>query len=264
MLRPTREVGKSLKMKNPPTILVTIGLVAGTLLSLAPVKADLVVTEIMYNPASNVDSDWEYVEIFNTSTTETLDLAGYVFDDDDNGAMTSANISAGSVGPQSTAVLFNAEDNTLAEMQAAWGPDINFVAVTEWSALANNGNRIGLWDSLTSYDGRNFDNAIIDIDYDDSGDWPADDNKASIYLTDLGADPDVGTNWAISNIGDASGGYESNPVGKNNKTNIGSPGNPPPAPLPEPATLTLLGLGGLGMLLRRYRRRARVDSVRSS
>ena len=240
-------------MKNLTTILATIGLVAGTLLSFAPAKADLIVTEIMYNPASNADSHWEYIEIYNTSTSETLDLAGYVLDDDDGGAMAGANISAGSVAPQSTAVLFNAADNTLAEMQAAWGSEINFVAVSEWSDMSNNGDRFGLWDSLAAYDGRNFTNAIIDVNYDNSGDWPSDDNKSSIYLIDLGADPNAGTNWAISSIGDPSGGYESNPAGQGNKTNIGSPGSPPPAPLPEAATLTLLGLGGLGMLLRRRR-----------
>ncbi len=236
-------------MKN----LTVISIVAGILLSLSPAKASLIVTEIMYNPASNADVQWEYVEIYNTSASETLDLAGYVLDDDDDGAMAGANISAGSVAPQSTAVLFNAGGNTLAAMQAAWGAGINFVAVSNWSAM-NNSDHFGLWDSLASYDGGNFTNAIIDVNYHDNGDWPADNNKASIYLINLGADFNVGTNWALSGIGDPSGGYESNPAGSGNKTNIGSPGSPPPAPLPEPAMLTLLCMGGLGMLIRRLRK----------
>ncbi|MDY7011117.1 MAG: lamin tail domain-containing protein [Planctomycetota bacterium] len=242
-------------MKNLTMTMAAICLIAGILQLPASVKADLIVTEIMYNPASKADSDWEYVEIYNTSTSETLDLAGYVLDDDDDGVLSSANISAGSVAPLSTAVLFNAADNTLADMQAAWGADINFIEVTDWSSLDNKGDRISMWDSLAAYDGKNFANAIIDVIYDDSGDWPTDNNKASIHLTDQSADPNVGTNWALSEIGDVCGGYESNPAGAGNKTNVGSPGSPPPGPLPEPGAMTMLVMGGLGLLLRHRRRR---------
>lgn len=58
----------------------------------------LVISEIMYNPASIPDKPWEWIELVNTGTT-VVDLAGFVLDDDDLAVLSAPNISAGSVAP---------------------------------------------------------------------------------------------------------------------------------------------------------------------
>jgi len=69
----------------------------------------ILITEIMYNPASS-ENDWEWVEIYNT-TDEPIDLAGYVFYDDD-GSTSDSNIPGGILAPGGSAILYNAEDIT--------------------------------------------------------------------------------------------------------------------------------------------------------
>ena len=113
--------------------------------------AGLRITEIMYDPASP-EADWEWVEIYNnTGALIDFSATNYVLDDDDDGHMANANISSGSIAQGATAVLFNAVDNTLAEIQAAWGATVNFIPVTQWTDLANGGDLVAIWPSLAAY-----------------------------------------------------------------------------------------------------------------
>jgi predicted extracellular nuclease len=192
----------------------------------------LVISEIMYNPASAED-DWEWVEIYNAGST-AVDLAGYVIDDINSVAHGSANIASGSVDPGQTAVLYNADDITAADFIAAWGSDVNLVAVSHWSAMGlnNSGDRVGLWDSFASYSGDHAThaNTIVDVDFDDSSPWPVDDGSASIYLTDLAADANDGNNWALSTVGGITPtfiGYPSAAAGGNSGNDVGSPAEQP-------------------------------------
>src|SRR4051812_18170758 len=71
---------------------------------------------------------WEWVEVFNnTGTLIDFGATHYVFDDDDDSSLTTANIASGLIAPGATGVLFNAASggNTLANMKAAWGNAIN-------------------------------------------------------------------------------------------------------------------------------------------
>jgi len=52
-------------------------------------QAAIIISEIMYNPSSTED-DWEWIELYNSGSSE-IDLTGYVIDDDDGTAYTSAN-----------------------------------------------------------------------------------------------------------------------------------------------------------------------------
>ena len=51
----------------------------------AAVNAQLEITEIMFNPASD-DGDWEWIEIRNIGNSP-VDLDGYFMDDDDGNAI---------------------------------------------------------------------------------------------------------------------------------------------------------------------------------
>ena len=110
---------------------------------------------------------------------------------------------------------------------------------TAIAANVNSGDTVAIWDSYAAYLGDElaFANTVALVQYDDDGTvWPADNNDASIYLTDLNADPTVGGNWALSTVGTA-GAFESTPnSATGNDGDVGSP-------IPEPATLALLAAG---------------------
>lgn len=190
-------------------------------------SADLIMTEIMYNPGSQPDIAWEYIEFFNSDPINPVNLAGYVIDDQNGVAHIAANIVSGIVPPHGTAVIFNIDSNSAANFMAAWGAGINVVGATGWSdmALGNGGDRIGIWDSFASYEGDHeiHDHAIVTIEYDDTAPWPVDDGEASIHLLDFAAPANEGSNWSRSADGVA-GAYTSNPAGTDSTTNVGSPG----------------------------------------
>jgi hypothetical protein len=200
-----------------------------------PAQADLVVTEIMFDPASSPEGDWEYVEIYN-SGPGSVNLAGYVFDDDDGTALTNANISTGII-PVGGAAVLHSTSLTAAEMQAAWGATPLFISVSNWSSLNNTGDRIGLWSNLASYGTRDFSAAEADVEFSVGSGWPTIDGVGSIYLTSLEADPSVGSNWDLSEVG-VDDAYLSAAVGDTLVSNVGSPG----ALVPEPSGATLLVL----------------------
>ncbi len=191
--------------------------------------ANLVISEIMYNPRSSED-DWEWIEVYNTGNT-TADLSGYVLDDNNNLAHTAPNIASGSIEPGKTAILYNADDLSAADFEAAWGPEINLIAVTNWQAmrLNNDGDQVSLWSSFTDYGGDNVNhaNAFDTVNYEDgTNGWPNDNNLASIYLTNLSSDNNNSANWALSFDGvttPAGVTYTSEAAGGNSGRDIGSP-----------------------------------------
>ncbi|MEM9840529.1 MAG: cadherin-like domain-containing protein [Pseudomonadota bacterium] len=204
----------------------------------------MVFSEIMFNPASSED-DWEWVEISNTGSVN-VDLSGYVLDDGNNVRLSTSNIASGTVVAGGPAVLYNADDVTEAEFRAAWSlsDDVTLIAVSDWSGLAlnNGGDTVSLWldfDSYAADDASAPASAVTSVTYDDSGDWPSDDGAASIYLTDLSANPNDGANWALSTVGDETpAGTARSAVaeGGNSGADIGSPGEE--APAAEPFVLT--------------------------
>lgn len=173
--------------------------------------AGLVISEIMYDPASD-EPDWEWVEIFNNSGA-TIDFGstGYVFDDDDDGSLTAANITSGTIAQGANGVLFNASasDSTLENMKAAWGAGVNFIPVTTWTDLTNSGDTIAIWSSLAAYQAetqsttaprRTTANAAIAVAYDDvtADGWPANNNSGSIFMANLTSNPATPASWSRS------------------------------------------------------------------
>ncbi len=210
--------------KRLGTITLTLVLAAFVVLGLAltPVAAagpdDLIITEIMYNTASpEGDNYYEWVEIYNAGST-TVDLAGFILDDDDGSVLTATNITAGSIAPGGFAILYNAAVTATDFINSWSGVTLNAVPVTDWNALSNSGDQIGLWENATLYGTRFFTTAIDSVDYDNAAPWPNDDGAGSIFLADATADNSVPGNWLLS-TGSVAG------VITNTNGDVGSPGS---------------------------------------
>jgi len=109
----------------------------GLILTLATIaKADLLVTEIMYNPAQADDSDAEWIEIFNDGL-ETVDL---------NEWLLNGNYLEGFLGVKQYLViareLVDGEDADLDSFESIWGSEIN--AIDGTFALSNTEGTINL------------------------------------------------------------------------------------------------------------------------
>ena len=188
-------------------------------------QIDLVISEIMYAPASS-QPIWEWLEVYNAGSA-TIDLTNFVLDDDDGTAIAAPNIAAGSIAPGQTAILYNA-DLAQANFTEAWDAGINLVPVTNWPELDDSDDDVALWPSFSSYQ-IGFGAAEDRVNYNSSGSWPVSNNAASIYLTNLSANNNNGSNWALSAIGNSSPtskAYESAiALLGNSGLDIGSPGS---------------------------------------
>jgi hypothetical protein len=222
-------------------------------------SAALLVTEIMYNPASEPGGDYGWFEVLNTSDT-AIDLSGYVFGNQSwrygiSGAGhvpdgfsiegNSTGIIFGSVtlGPEVTPLAFPAQTDV-------WDPDsvrdINYIPLIfpdcklgshapyceMYLSRGTQTQRFGLWSPDNwddSWDYRDFDfsTATIDVTYQiGKAGFPSSNDSASIYLVDPNGDPADGSNWALSQSG-VDGAYTvQSPayIGVSPGYDVGSPG----------------------------------------
>ncbi len=158
----------------------------------------VVISEIMYNP-DGAESDTEWIEIVNTGGA-AVDISGWVFDDEDTSDW-SPIPAATSLPASGVAIVMNIAAGTdaadaEARFRAEWGVSAGTLVIpVGWGSLANGPSATS--EILQLLDG--VGGAVIDeVNYDDSGDWPADTGGPSIYLTNLSADNNVGTNWLES------------------------------------------------------------------
>lgn len=210
--------------------------------SAGTIPTKIVISEIMYNPASD-DTAWEWIEVYN-NTGATIDFGAtpYYLDDDEgnrigqdtpNSITSAPNINSGSIPQGGVGVLFNDEELDVAQMQATWGAGINFIPVNKFNegstgVFANGGDMVALWANKVNYE---LDqpagtgtvtptNAATSLIYaNNTGGWPDDTGAASIFLTDLSLDQTVGANW-VNSSGTNSLLTIIHPGG-----DIGSPGN---------------------------------------
>ena len=142
-----------------------------------PSAGDIIVTEIMQNPAAVGDSDGEYFELYNT-TTSPIDIDGWSFVDDGTDSHTINNGGPLEVPAQGYLVLARSASSPV-------DPDY----VYSGYALANGGDEVVLLDPQST--------EIDRVNYDGGANFP-NPTGASIELCDLTADNNVGSNWAES------------------------------------------------------------------
>jgi hypothetical protein len=224
-------------------------------MTVAMLHANIVITEIMYNPAgTDVPSTTfaqEWVEIYN-SGTETVDLTGWKLRDEDSNAGNWGTLT-GSLAPGQAGVITTSSE---ANFKAQWSSaaDAVIFTVSGWGSLANSvptaGNEV-----VTIL---NHLDVVIDVaDYLTVAPWPAAADGMSIYLLPVSWNPTPdttsnGANWAWSALG-VDGAV--NPIAGADAWSLTSIGSPGTVVVPEPTTYALLlGLGVLGLLIARRRR----------
>jgi hypothetical protein len=216
----------------------------------AAARADLVITEVMYNPAST-ETAWEWIELMNTGPAVDFAVTPYVIDDDNTSFHSQPNISAGVIPSGAVAVLYDADALSAAEFELAWGDVAHLVPVTDWAAMRlNNGSdTIGIWDDFAAYAGDHQTqlNAIVSFAYTDAPPFPADNDQSSIHLPSPFGDPADGASWRLSELG--AGAWSSGPAPGNDGLDIGSPGVVLDEGPPCPADCTADGQVGVDDLL---------------
>lgn len=198
-------------------------------LAVASAPAQVLITEIMYNPASSekFPNDVEWVEIYNNSD-QPADISGWFLADEDG--------RTGPVPPQTQlaahqALVLVPAAQTPEDFHAAWGPQARVVALGGWGLpgkfnLANDPSPQN--EILTL---RGADNAVIDeVNFDDEGDWPSDVPPGpSIYLLPdklTSADNDSGASWSRSEAG-KDGAQTNRLIDDFDGLDTGSPGDVP-------------------------------------
>jgi hypothetical protein len=177
-------------------------------------NAQIVITEIMHSPGGD-DGLWEWIEILNT-TSQAVNLHGWVLDDDDDPNLSAANITSlggtrNTIVPAGgVAVLYPGDELDFMpdRFHDAWADDITLIGVDGFTILTAT-DSIGLWSSYASYladaipmaqasPRRNFAHAAATIDYV-SG-FPEAESGHSIAWNGTG-NITSGANWISSESG---------------------------------------------------------------
>ncbi|MGL4511905.1 MAG: lamin tail domain-containing protein [Lacipirellulaceae bacterium] len=212
-----------------------------------PSRSGLMLTEVMYDPASITGStEWEWVEVYNAGPT-AIDFAmtPHWLDDDDGPAQLGPNVTSGVVPAGGVAMLFNPAATSATLLGGAWdrpGEPEAWIPVSPWPALANSGDVIGLWSNQAAYAadlaaGASLAGAVTGLVYDDTSPWPSNSGMDSIFLRSLGGSPLASSSWGRASAAPidpnarrsrpvvAPGGTIDNAGG-----DVGSPGFYTPAP----------------------------------
>lgn len=178
----------------------------------------IVISEIMFDPATSESGPGspEWIEVVNTGTAAT-DLGGWRFDDEDAsdwGAIPAATI----LNPNQIAVFFDGSFTTAAAFRTAWSvPAGALVVGISWGNLANSPSPTN--EILQLFDNINVQQDIVN--FDDTSPWPSGAEGPSIYLKNLAADNNAGSNWGRSTTGVKAVTASGSPY---SASDIGSPG----------------------------------------
>lgn len=206
----------------------------------------IVITEIMYDPASpERRGEPEWVEIANMSTAPVT-MTDWRLDDEDQGDW---GTFTATLAPGQVAVIINGDAATTDAFKTAWTdapdsePDFLILPVA-WGSLANRPTADN--EVLTLLDGDGT--VVATVNYQQDNGWPPHDRSGgSIYMPSPShAGMSDGDAWSRSKAG-VHGARACRPEGVYSKPDIGSPGvlpdaasatpsKPPTAPRPAPPT----------------------------
>lgn len=149
--------------------------------SFAASPGDIVITEIMYNPPESGIDVLEYIEIYNTTSSD-ISLAGFIISDQDDFYFPS-DVSIAAHG-----YFVIAKDSVELENVFGYSGAYNL----NFDGLANKGEVITLRD--------NNNNIIDEVTFDDASPWPTapDGDGPSLVLCDVNSDNNNGNNWTVS------------------------------------------------------------------
>ena len=143
--------------------------------------AEVVINEIHYNPSVGPDTDYEFLELYNTGTA-TVDMTNWTISDTSMSTPVtfSAQIQAGGY------VVIAQNDSAYANLQCP------VIGTGTYFGLGNSGKRLQLKDAS--------DNIIDDVEYSDSDPWPTepDGGDVSLELTDPASDNNLASSWHAS------------------------------------------------------------------
>lgn len=138
---------------------------------------DVIITEIMQNPTAVSDNDGEFFEIYNT-TGSTIDLDGWVIKDKDSESHTIDNGGPLNINSGEYLVLGR-------NLDTATNGGVNVAYQYSSFFLGNSSDEVILEDNGVTIDS---------VAYDNGSTFP-DPSGASMELTDILLDNNVGTNW---------------------------------------------------------------------
>lgn len=143
--------------------------------------AQVVITEIMFNPPEGGTDSVEYIEIYNNSEV-AISLDGWSISDGVN-----FSFGMGTIGANQYLII--------AKNDTAFYNYFGFMPYGEWvdSGLSNNNENIAISDGT---------GAVVDsVHYDDGGDWPGgltDGGGASLVLCDVDGDNNLPSSWMVA------------------------------------------------------------------
>ncbi len=176
--------------------LVRIALVFAMPVALVAAPSDIAINEIQYNPPPTLgaDADFEFVELLNSSSSEAVDLEGWILKDDDDTHR--YEFPAGSQIQPGQAIVVARNPAAIA---ATYGAELTIFGPFDF-ALANGGDAVRVYDAAGH---------LIDwVEYDDDSPWPtaADGNGSSLERIDASAKfASDFVNFAASNNMETSG-----------------------------------------------------------
>jgi hypothetical protein len=226
---------------------------AGIALGLAAIacaQGRVIITEIMYNPASSERGGaTEWVEIANVGDQE-VQLTDWKLDDEDRGSWGAFSCT---LAPGAVAVLVNERTVDEATFRAAWDvpqsdtegsapPPVYQLIPVSWGGLANRPDAENEILQLLDTEGT----VVCEVNIQSGDGWPdcSATDGASIYLVDLSATAfNVGKLWKRSEA-DTDNAHACTPNDVFDKADVGSPGFVPdltskgvkPVPPAEPAS----------------------------
>jgi hypothetical protein len=208
-------------------------------LATLPASAEIIVSELMYNP-DGTDLDppimREWIEIFNTGLS-AVNIGGWQVGDSQDNQWASAFPTNTMLGPQQALVV----TGDAATFDLQWGAGINRIQVSSFPTLANDPSPSNERAAIRRPIGGGSFNMVDEVNFDDANGWfkVTGTQGQSIFALPTGLSTsanDTGPNWAPSSAGLYGGRYSGT-----DGQNIASPGfvstvsNVPFAPSPDAA-----------------------------